>query len=559
MSQYSIEKRVEEKEISDLDPINLLNALSSCQSICRELLCVMRFAAERIYFQLAALMLVLFAFNLPAQTLTVLHHFGATPGGANYGGTNTDGANPNDGLLLSGNTLYGVAAQGGTNEAGVVFSMGITGTNFTVLHTFGPMQYRNEGAGFYTLTNADGVYPSGVMALSGNTLFGFCSGGGIYGNGTVFSVTTEGTNFNVLHQFSLLVTNALSRIPNVNNDGDSPSGLILGGNVLYGTAKLGGTNGSGTVFMLTTNGFFAPLHFFTSSGLDGGNPVGGLWFSNNILYGTTQAGGANGSGVVFAMTNSGAWLVPIYAFPALSYLNNGVNSTGGEPLSRVILSGNTLYGGAYLGGTNGDGTLFSIANGTNFALLHTFSADTTDPQNNYTNTDGAFPYDNFVLSGDTLYGTASYAGPDGQGTLFSLGTNGANFTTLHAFMPLVASTNADGASPNGNLIVSGNALYGTTRLGGTNGNGTIFMLTLPSTSTALAISSVSLAGKNLVINAANGVPGTYTVLMSTNLTLARSQWTPVATTILNASGNFSITVSNTVTPSANRRFYILKM
>jgi uncharacterized repeat protein (TIGR03803 family) len=110
------------------------------------------------------------------------------------------------------------------------------------------------------------------------------------------------------------------------------------------------------------------------------------------------------------------------------------------------------------------------------------------------------------------------------------------------------------------LVLFDNALYGTTRLGGTNGNGTIFKLTLPSASTGLAIRSVNLAGRNLVINAVNGLAGdTCTVLMTTNLTQARAGWTPVATNLLTANGSFSVTLTNAVSPSVSRRFYFLKM
>jgi hypothetical protein len=38
-----------------------------------------------------------------------------------------------------------------------------------------------------------------------------------------------------------------------------------------------------------------------------------------------------------------------------------------------------------------------------------------------------------------------------------------------------------------------------------------------------------------------------------------SQWTRVATNVSSASGNFTITVTNTVTPGAGRRFYILQL
>jgi PKD repeat protein len=73
------------------------------------------------------------------------------------------------------------------------------------------------------------------------------------------------------------------------------------------------------------------------------------------------------------------------------------------------------------------------------------------------------------------------------------------------------------------------------------------------------IASFSLSGTNLVLDGINGrAGGTYYVLMSTNLALPLSQWTPVATNVLGADGNFTITATNTVTHSVPQRFYILE-
>ena len=81
---------------------------------------------------------------------------------------------------------------------------------------------------------------------------------------------------------------------------------------------------------------------------------------------------------------------------------------------------------------------------------------------------------------------------------------------------------------------------------------------LPSQS-APGIASFSLSGTNLVVNGSNGQSGaTYYVLMTTNLSLPLSQWTPVATNILGAGGNFTITATNTVSRTNPHRFYILE-
>ena len=74
------------------------------------------------------------------------------------------------------------------------------------------------------------------------------------------------------------------------------------------------------------------------------------------------------------------------------------------------------------------------------------------------------------------------------------------------------------------------------------------------------ITGVNLAGTNLVLSARYGQSGgTYFTLTSTNLALPLSQWTPVATNVLNLDDYFTVTVTNAVTPGVARRFYILKM
>ena len=46
--------------------------------------------------------------------------------------TNTDGAKPNAGLLLSGNTLYGTAAEGDSGGNGTVFSLSLLRPQLTI-------------------------------------------------------------------------------------------------------------------------------------------------------------------------------------------------------------------------------------------------------------------------------------------------------------------------------------------------------------------------------------------------------------------------------------------
>ena len=66
-----------------------------------------------------------FSINTNATSFTTLFSFSA--GSTNASGvlTNSDGANPQAGLVLSGNTLYGTTTYGGTNGMGTVFELTI--------------------------------------------------------------------------------------------------------------------------------------------------------------------------------------------------------------------------------------------------------------------------------------------------------------------------------------------------------------------------------------------------------------------------------------------------
>ena len=114
--------------------------------------------------------------------------------------------------------------------------------------------------------------------------------GGAYYAGTVFSVTTAGTE-RVIHSFGGTA------------DGKSPEAplIALNGN-LYGTTAYGGTKNQGTVFEITSSGKELVLHNF--SGLsDGGDPLGGLVARKGVLYGTTAGGATSSSyGTIFALT-----------------------------------------------------------------------------------------------------------------------------------------------------------------------------------------------------------------------------------------------------------------
>jgi uncharacterized repeat protein (TIGR03803 family) len=435
-----------------------------------------------------------------AQTFTTLYSFTATDFNT---GTNSDGTYPFAGLILSGNTLYGTAYDGGSSGQGTVFAVSTDGTGFTNLHSF---------------NYSDGADPEAGLILSGNTLYGTATYGGSSDNGTVFKVNTNGTGFTTLHTFTVTPYSP----PSTNSDGAWPAGLILSGNTLYGTAFQGGSSGNGTVFAVHTDGTgFTNLYSFTaifgtlSTNSDGANPDGGLILSGNILYGTAYQGGSSGQGTVFAVHTNGTGFTILHSFTAVS---NYTNSDGANPYAGLILSGNTLYGTAVGGGSSGQGTVFAVhTDGTGFTTLHSFTGVS----------DGAYPQAGLILSGNTLYGTAVGYGSSGYGTVFAVHTNGTGFTTLYSFTATSGSypspsINSDGAYPSAGLILSGNTLYGTAGGGGNSGQGTIFSLSLPPPPQLAII----LSGGNVILTWPTNAAG-FTLQSTTNL-VAPAVWSIVS-------------------------------
>jgi len=448
-----------------------------------------------------------------AQTFANLYSFTASPTNSSGYHTNSDGAQLWAGLILSGNTLYGTAQIGGASGVGTVFALNTNGMGFTNLYSFTALSSIP-----YTGTNSDGATPVGTLVLSGNILYGTTSGGGSASNGTVFAVNTNGTVFTNLHSFT-------------SSDGSYPAaGLVLSGDTLYGTAFSGGT-GLGSVFAANTNGtVFTNLYSFTN-GSDGAFPMDSLVLSGSTLYGTAQFGGSAGTGTVFAVSTNGTGFTTLYSF------TNG--SDGAFPEAGLILSGNTLYGTATGGGANSNGTVFAVnTNGMGFTSLHSFAAGHY-AHGIYTNSDGGVPTAGVILSGNTLYGTTYAGGTNGTGAVFAVNTNGTNFTILHTFAAGSGTPphviNNDGANPNANLIISGNTLYGTTVYGGTNGNGAVFGLLLP----APPQLTIILAGTSVILTWPADAAG-FSLQSTTNL-VSPAVWNTNSPAPMIVNGQFTAT------------------
>jgi uncharacterized repeat protein (TIGR03803 family) len=201
--------------------------------------------------------MALCCFTVPAQILTALHNFDFSESAPIPAGR----------PVLAGGTLYGVTGHGGSNDAGIVYAVNLGGTGFAVLHDFS--------------IDTNGGAPEGGLLLSGDTLYGTTSLGGTNGPwGTVFSMKTNGTGFNVLHSFTSDPTVGQHPHPRLTMDGGiQPDG-----------------NGFNSFYMFTTP------HGSPLTNVDGEQPQGALIPFGGLLYGTAYGGGPagypNNSGVI---------------------------------------------------------------------------------------------------------------------------------------------------------------------------------------------------------------------------------------------------------------------
>ena len=333
----------------------------------------------------------------------------------------------------------------------------------------------------HTFEDSDGCLPSAPLLEVDSNFYGTTAYGGSNcppgGCGTIFRITAEGV-FTTVFNFG-------------GADGIGPGAGLLQGNDgnFYSTTIWGGTNyecisGCGTIFKLTPAGELTTLYDFCSQPncTDGWYPVSALvQTADGSFYGTTKAGGANppdGCGYGYCGTifklSSAGALTTLYSFCSQP------NCTDGSAPEASLLLGwdGNFYGTTSFGGANGYGTVFKITSAGELTTLHSFDFN-----------DGAFPSAGLVQGTDGyFYGTTTIGGTgpcdfSGCGTVFQITSAGA-FTTLHKFVYW------DGRDPAGGLVEAADgSFYGTTQNGGSycnygNGCGTVFRLGVVDSCTA---------------------------------------------------------------------------
>ena len=381
------------------------------------------------------------------------------------GVTNTDGAHLWAPLLLdSGNGLfYGVAADGGPNGTGTLFSLDTSG-HLTVIHAFSALDPSTQ-------TNDDGAHPyAGLnMAPSNGIIYGTTNAGGTGGSGTIFAYSPTSHDFATIYSFTARNKNA------ENTDGAVPNGGIIeasDGN-LYGTTSFGGRFATGTIYEIERPGGFKTLHSFGIEPANGtGNTFAGGPYAQlvenpkGVLWGSTSYGGLTNHGSLFTM------IIPSDTFTVMHFFQGTAslyNVDGYDAVGLVATPTGVLVGVAAYGGTGGDGNVFNVQPDGSVVNIHQ-----EDPLSyRGTNIQGGFPSAPITDDKGNVYFSVCAGGEEGHGGVVKL-------TGFGQFKFFADTWPTQGSEPHSAVTLTPDKqLYGTTTDGGANGTGSIFMLTIP--------------------------------------------------------------------------------
>jgi uncharacterized repeat protein (TIGR03803 family) len=409
--------------------------------------------------------------------------------------------------------LYGTALPISGVAGGLVWRSTVDGSNVRTL---------------YQLTGDDAISPgAGLMLASDGLLYGttrFGKSNDITGTGTVFRIAPDGTGFQIIFRFGPTTGSNVLLSPKNANGAYPEAELVEGADgYLYGTATVGGPEGTGTVFKLSKDGtdfrllksFGAVIRTLTGFGgaenatvaadpTNAANLVARVVKSATaaLSAGVTVSTGVNNTVDTIPFTATSTRMkVRVYSpragIPVRLKVEDAAEPTHSvetEALTTQVNTWETLtfdfanqvagtaalnlaytynrlsiyfdYGKTGAAGGSGtfyfDDVLFDASGGGSSFEPITFTL-ACGP--NLT-VDGAGPSGPLVLGDDGLfYGTTTTGGPDGCGAIFRIGFDGSGFQVLRHFSATTpdATTglpeNADGATPIGGLIDGGDGVF----------------------------------------------------------------------------------------------------
>jgi len=280
-----------------------------------------------------------------------------------------------------------------------------------------------------------------LIAAANGLYYGTAVVGGANNLGTLFAFDAASSSITLKDSFA------------GPNGANPKAALIAAGNGLYyGTAVSGGASNKGGIFAFdSATGSVILKDSFT--GANGANSRAALISGGNgIYYGTTQLGGVNDKGAIFAFDAASGSI-------SLKDSFNGAN--GASPYAALTAAGNGLYyGTTYQGGANNKGAIFAFDSTTGTITL----------KDSFSGANGAFPRAALIPAGNGLYyGTTEFGGASNQGAIFAFDAASGAISLKDSFSGL------NGFQPWAELSAASNGIYfGTTLKGGARDKGAIF-------------------------------------------------------------------------------------
>ena len=449
----------------------------------------------------------IFRLNLPGTTPGVVHAF-----------NNLNPHRPTGGVVAGDEDwLYGALNYNGTNSDGAAYRIRRDGTGYIKLFDFGSGAisrgtpfFHTDGKVYFNVGNSIKVFDPSVTGVTTLDPQGLPSSQDLlidadnyiyffnFGDRLV-RMQTDGSLFEQLHQFDAS-TEGYNGVAGITK---------ISVNKIFGVMRFGGTNGTGTIFSINTDGtgFTVHHHFEDASGAE---PESMLVHFDGKLFGTTVRGGNFGFGVLYAINEDGSNYRVLRHFETSAlgpsdirgnirisadgrvfgcYSQFKYNSsfqanrlwkvdTSGENIEDfywvdqrdhghfnldILLSNDTLFVATQEMGRH-DGGVLSLVDtfGNQRTTLHQFGASAN----------GFFPRVAPIKGSDgRLYGVASIGGPDGNGVVYSTTATGTGFINLHTFV------DAEGYEPVGELLEASNGkIYGALRYGGSINTGCIYRM-----------------------------------------------------------------------------------
>ncbi|MEO6456129.1 MAG: choice-of-anchor tandem repeat GloVer-containing protein, partial [Ginsengibacter sp.] len=266
-------------------------------------------------------------------------------------------------------------------------------------------------------------------------IIGFLNRGALDGNGTAYTINTNGTGYQKNVEFPFAPGQGLDMVDG--NDG-----------YFYGSTTGNGFGDAGSIFKIKPDGTgYTLLKKFTRT-TDGGSIRWRPFVApDGYLYGICEDGGQYSNGTIWKLKNDGS------TFTVLKTFNNSVESTSGFFGSLLMGLDGKLYGTI----AGGDGSIIRInTNGSGFIKLVTFT-------NNAGSYLGSGPRAPMLLASDGNFYGVCVGGGTGKGVAFKYNPATNVYTLLKSF------TDNDGANPANTPVEASNDYI----IGGCPGYGTL--------------------------------------------------------------------------------------